>query len=192
MTKNHNLCIKKTVIPPDKLLYLYNLYQKKDPLPYSYIEIPISKSFRKHPHIQYTSDNLITAFMNLLIRQNGIVHGELHFTQTNISNANHTKKLIIFVEVFLQVENRNQIIELKNFILYPPTQLTFILLHLLYQGVDQNLIQLSQVADTGYLSLIFHHVAEISSYMTPPLQFPRFPLILPNSKGLLKNTQKNR
>lgn len=73
MKKGQGSTIKRTVLPPDKLLYLYNLYQKKDPLPYSYIEVPKSKSFLKKPHIRYISDDFITFLTKDVFKESGII-----------------------------------------------------------------------------------------------------------------------
>ncbi|KAK8846409.1 hypothetical protein M9Y10_020427 [Tritrichomonas musculus] len=63
---------KKTVLPPDLLIKLYNLYQKFDPLPYSYIQIPGERNFNKRPHIKCYVNQGITYVTRDVMKHSGI------------------------------------------------------------------------------------------------------------------------
>lgn len=76
MKSKATLVNKKTVLPPKNLLYLYNLFKEKDPLPYSYIEVSGIKGFNKRPHLKFFTDNLITYLTRDAMKHSGIYESQ--------------------------------------------------------------------------------------------------------------------
>lgn len=63
---------KKTVLPPNLLIKLYTLYQIKDPLPYSYLQIGSKHGIAKMPHIQSYVNHPITCLIAEVMKRSGI------------------------------------------------------------------------------------------------------------------------
>ncbi|KAK8863517.1 hypothetical protein M9Y10_011203 [Tritrichomonas musculus] len=83
MKKENEENERKTVLSPDLLLQLYKLYQKKDPLPYSYIRIPGERSLNKRQHAKFFANCAITCVARDVMKHSGIYEANENDTTNN-------------------------------------------------------------------------------------------------------------